>query len=100
METKVVGIIFPEIAAMSDEPGDLYALGIDVGTTSVKIAVVRRSEASVQIAFHTEKNTDASYFYGVDLIMELSSVLNNRQVFHSTLRYPSIIPRATSKTRA
>ena len=50
------------MSVKTDEPGDACALGIDVGTTSVKIAVVRRSEASVQIAFHTEKNTDASYF--------------------------------------
>ena len=44
----------------SDDPRDAYALGIDVGTTSVKIAVVRlaEEEAAVQIAFHAEKNTD------------------------------------------
>ena len=43
-------------------PGDKYALGIDVGTTSVKIAVVRRRSeaAAVQIEFHFEKNTNAS----------------------------------------
>ena len=45
----------------TDDPRDAYALGIDVGTTSVKIAVVRLAEeAAVQIAFHAEKNTDVS----------------------------------------
>ena len=45
----------------TDDPRDAYALGIDVGTTSVKIVVVRLAEeAAVQIAFHAEKNTDVS----------------------------------------
>ena len=53
------------MSVITDEPsmpGDKYALGIDVGTTSVKIAVVRcRSEAAtVRIEFHFEKNTKAS----------------------------------------
>ena len=44
---------------MSVDTSDSYALGIDVGTTSVKIAVVRLAEeAALQIAFHAEKNTD------------------------------------------
>ena len=43
----------------SGDPKHTYALGVDVGTTSVKIAVVRLAEeAAVQIAFHAEKNTD------------------------------------------
>ena len=44
----------------SGDPKHTYALGVDVGTTSVKIAVVRlaEEEAAVQIAFHAEKNTD------------------------------------------
>ena len=46
----------------TSDPKHSYALGIDVGTTSVKIAVVRltEEEAAVQIAFHAEKNTDVS----------------------------------------
>ena len=43
----------------TSDPKHSYALGIDVGTTSVKIAVVRLAEEdAVQIAFHAEKNTD------------------------------------------
>ena len=44
----------------SGDPKHTYALGVDVGTTSVKIAVVRltEEETAVQIAFHAEKNTD------------------------------------------
>ena len=60
------------MSVVADEPGDAYALGIDVGTTSVKIAVVRRSEAAaVQTAFHTEKNTDASYSLGRQVVKQV-----------------------------
>ena len=46
--------------------GENLALGIDVGTTSVKIAVVARIEGggNVKVEFHAEKDTKVSVGVG------------------------------------
>ena len=86
------------MSVVVDEPGDAYALGIDVGTSSVKIAVVRREEAAVQTAFHTEKNTDASYSLGRQVVKQV--LKNVFREFHRLLgcTAAAVLPNEARRT--